>query len=390
MAKRENGFGPVKSWFETPAQRMEREQRLQERSAPLIKKWERTMTKDEYLQAVREGRSRADIVLKHFNNDQREFKKQLKEWKITEAEAVEVVQGTQTGITVTKEEYLHRRLNGEKRSAVLHSLGLAGPKGYELLKEWGIREMDAEERELAILSPSRTASEVDKRISEQIEQNAEARGLIGDDILKRMEQRAAAQEQELAELQAATALWKNEAERKDEYIKDLEGELTKARAETELGHERFMSVSEEMADEIARLKDALSGAAVISDHAGARIQELEVERGLLLQTIEQAASEESGIIALRIPILSVAIANVERARIYAAVEALSNDVEAAEIDRERVMTELFDLLQRAVNFITADLAELHPGKDVSGFVLEFFNHYNEQHLAILSGIRKAG
>ncbi|GBG09489.1 hypothetical protein PAT3040_04135 [Paenibacillus agaridevorans] len=366
MTKRENCFVPVKSWFETPAQRTERERRLQNRSAPLIKKWERTMTEDEYLQAVREGRSRADIVLKHFNNDLSELKKQLKDWGITEEGAVRMAQA-KVEITVTKEEYLQRRLNGEKRSSILRSLGLAGPKGYEFLKEWGIREIDAEERELELLSPNKPESEVDKRVAEQIEQKTEARGLIafneqqeaepaGTDILER--------EQELANLQAATALWKNEAERKDEYIKDLE---------TELKHTR---------DEVDRVK-RLTGI------NGARIQELESERNLLLQTIEQAAGEDAGFIALRIPILSVAIANVERARIYEAVEALSSDVEAAEIDRERVMTELFDLLQRTVNFITADLAELHPGRDVSGFVREFFAFYNDRHSGLVIDTRQA-
>jgi hypothetical protein len=313
-------------------------------------------------------------VLKHFNNDLSELKKQLKDWGITEEGAVRMAQA-KVEITVTKEEYLQRRLNGEKRSSILRSLGLAGPKGYEFLKEWGIREIDSEERELELLSPNKPESEVDKRVAEQIEQKTEARGLIafneqqeaepaGTDILERMEQRAAEREQELAELQAATALWKNEAERKDEYIKDLETELKQSR------------------DEVERVK-RLAGI------SGARIQELESERNLLLQTIEQAAGEDAGFIALRIPILSVAIANVERARIYEAVEALSSDVEAAEIDRELVMTELFDLLQRTVNFITADLAELHPGRDVSGFVREFFAFYNDRHLGTLIDTRQA-
>jgi hypothetical protein len=378
MSKRENGFGPVKSWFETPAQRTERERRLQEKSAPLIKKWERTMTEDEYLQAVREGRSRADIVLKHFNNDLSELKKQLKDWGITEEGAVRMAQA-KVEITVTKEEYLQRRLNGEKRSSILRSLGLAGPKGYEFLKEWGIREIDAEERELELLSPNKPESEVDKRVAEQIEQKTEARGLIaineqqeaepaGTDILERMEKRAVEREQELAELQAATAIWKNEAERKDAQITSLQEELMTAKeavllAENEQKHK----------------------AAIQYD----RVQLLKKEKQILLQTIEQAAGEDAGFIALRIPILSVAIANIERARIYEAVEALSNDVEAAEIDRERVMTELFDLLQRTVNFITADLAELHPGREVSGFVREFFSFYNDRHLGLLIDTRQA-
>ncbi|MEK3882400.1 hypothetical protein [Paenibacillus sp. PL2-23] len=370
MGRRENGFSPVKSWIMTPAQQAEHDRRVREKKeGPLIKKWERTMTKDEYLLAVQEGRSRADIVLKHFNNDRRELAKQLKDWQITEEEAVGMALETKADITVTKEQYLQRRLNGEKRSSALRSLGLSGPKGYEMLKEWGIREIDAEERELELLSPNKPVSEVDKRVAEQIEQKAEVRGIIafneqgqgkpsGSDVLEHMEKRAAEREQELAELQVACASWQAEAEKRAEEV----SALIDKRGEDLARYKRLAEKLESTEEELERTDS---------------------ERLLLLKTIEQAVREDGCFIALRIPILSVAIANVERARIYEAVEALSYDVEAAEIDRERVMTELFDLLQRTVNFITADLAELHPGRDVSSFVREFFAYYNERHVGLM-------
>lgn len=369
MSKRENGYSPVKSWIMTPAQQAEHDRRVRERAeGPLIKKWERTMSMDEYLQAVREGRSRADIILKYFNNDRRELAKQLKDWGITEMEAVGMAH-KQEEVVVKKEDYLQRRLNGEKRSQALKMLGLAGPKGYEYLKEWGIREVDAEERELELLSPIKPESEVGKRVAEQIEQKSEARGLIafneqgqadpsGSDILERMEKRASEREQELAELQASCASWQTEAEKRAEEV----SALIDKRGEDLARYKRLAEKLESTEEELERTDS---------------------ERLLLLQTIEQAAGEDAGFIALRIPILSVAIANVERARIYEAVEALSTDVEATEIDRERVMTELFDLLQRTVNFITADLAELHPGRDVSSYVREFFAYYNERHSELM-------
>ncbi len=351
MGKRENGFSPVKSYFMTPEQMADMDRKVQEKNeGPKTWKWERTMTKEQYLQAVEEGRSREDIVLKHFNNDSRELRKQLRDWEMNGTGAVKVVQ---TPAEVKKEDYMQLRLNGEKRSQALKSLGIAGPKGYELLKDWGIREIDAEERELELLAPAKEEKEVDKRVLEQIEQNAEA-------------------------------------EKKDDYIKDLEGELTKTRNELENVKHRLQSILKQDANEIARLNDALSGAAVISDQTGARIKELESERQVLLQTIEQAAVQGSNEITFKIPIQPVAIANVERARIYAVLEALSSDVEAAEIDRARVMCELYDLLQRVVNFVTADLAELHPGKEVAEFVQDFFNFYNDMHLGLLVEIRKAG
>lgn len=386
MVARENGFGPVKSFFMTPAQMEEHTRRVQgKQNGPSIRKWQRTMTKEQYLQAVREGRSRDDIVLKHFNNDPKELRKQLKDWGITEGEAVKMAQGKKKELGITKQEYLQRRLNGEKRSHIIQSLGVATPKVYELLASWGIRELDAEERELELLTPVKPASEVDQRLAEQIEQQVEGRetvlhptgtftlagNTVSDMVLRgpfsisseRIDIDAPRLEQEMSELQAAVALWKNDAERKGEQIGELEKQLTNVREE--LDKTRCESRK--------------------------TLNELEAERQLLLHTIEHAAAaEESNSIALRIPILSVAIANVERARIYAAVEALSTDVEAADIDRERVMTELFDLLQRTINFITADLAELHPGKPVIDFVQEFFHYYNARHIEGLTLQQQAG
>lgn len=289
-----------------------------------------------------------------------------------------MAQGIKEEVKVTKEEYLQRRLNGEKRSRAMRALGITGTRGYDLLREWGIRELDAEERELDLMAPGRPAAKVDQRVAEQIEKKTEARGLValneqkkesaGSDILERMDHRAAEREQELAELQAATALWKHEAERKDEQIADLQVEIENMHA-------------------AVRLAENEQKRAAAVDHDMIRI--LNREKAILLQTIEQAAEEEDGYIGLRIPILSVLIANVERTRIYEAVEALSNGIESADIDRERVMTELFELLQRVVNFVVADLAELHPGKEVSGFVREFFAHYNDRHLGLLLEPRQA-
>ncbi|MFD2116368.1 hypothetical protein ACFSTH_08215 [Paenibacillus yanchengensis] len=342
MEKRENGFGQVKSYFMTPEQIAEMDRKAREKNeGPRTWKWERTMTKEQYLQAVAEGRSRGDIILKHFNNDPREFRKQLKDWEMTEEEAMELAKVAKP-IDLTKEQYLQRRLNGEKRTQIINSLGIAKPRAYELLKEWGIRELDAEECELELLAPAREAKEVDKRVSEQIEQKVEARSDqqwhaevvnelertdAGEEILKRIEQRSEAQEQEIANLQA----------------------------------------------EIAQLKG---------------------NRNDLLKTIGQAASTDTGMITFHIPILPVQVAIIERTRIYDALESLGHGIEGAEIDRQRVALELFELLQRIVNFVTADLTELHPGQDATAFIHRFFGFYNDQHIQsaseALSDLREVG
>jgi uncharacterized coiled-coil protein SlyX len=336
---------------------------------PQIKKWERNMTLEQYLQAVQEGRSRADIVLKHFNNDSAELRKQLNDWEITESEAVAVSQ-----TEVKKEDYLKLRLNGEKRVQALKTLGLPGAKGYLMLNKWCIREIDAEERELELFASANPASAVNVRVAEQIEQKAEEREQsvftkkepAGAGILQRMEERAAAQEQKLLELQETVTMWERSAEEKNAEIANLHEELAKAQSAFKV------------------LENEKKQAAVV-DHD--TIRALEKEKALLTHAIKQ---DVTGMVAIRLPILAATIANVERTRIYDAVERLSTEAEPADIDRERVMSELFDLLQRVVNFVVADLAELHPGKDVSGYVREFFAHYNERHLRILDEIRKAG
>lgn len=395
MAKRENGYSPVKSWFETPEQRAEREQRLREKSAPLIKKWERTMTKEQYLQAVAEGRKREDIILKQFNNDPQELSKQLKDWGITEKEAVEMARVAKR-VNVTKKQYLQRRLDGEGRTQILNTLGIGKMRAYELLKEWGIRELDAEERELELLASDKQSNKINARTSEIVEQKVEARSDqqwpaevvdelehadSGKEILKRMEQRAAAQEQELANLQAAVELWKNDAERKGEHIADLEAEI-----------ECFGQLSTLQSLEIARLESNKVDANHYREAAETTLEyakTLESERAALLQTIERAASVDTKMITLQIPIMPVQIAVLERTRIYDALEALGQGIEGAEIDRQLVAAELFELLQRVVNFVTADLTELLPGQDATTFIHEFFKFYNDQHVQSLPDIKQA-
>lgn len=400
MAKRENGYGPVKTWIMNPKQIEEYEKRLHGQG-PQIKKWQRNMSKEQFLQALAEGRSKKDIVLKHFNNDPQELKKQLKEWGMTEKEAAELAKVAKP-IDITKEQYLQRRLNGETRSRILNSLGVAKPRAYELLAKWGIREVDAEERELELLAPAKPMKTVNESLATSVEQAAEARENqqwpaevvaeleqteAGEDILKRMEQRAAAQEQELANLQAAYELWKNDAERKGEHIKSLEAELERYNQQTAEYHSERQSLLKSL----DRASDDMLKASSITGELNNRISELEAERQLLLETIEQAAIMDTNMITLQVPIMPVLVAIQERTRIYDALETLSHGIEGAEIDRKLVMSELFELLQRVVNFVTADLIELHPGQDATAFIHGFFKFYNEQHIeALSSDVLKVG
>lgn len=364
------------------------------------------LLRQEYLKLRYEGMERDEIRKAYFKGNVRLFRDQLIDWELlsldSEWEALRKMGKSVVAIELTKEQYLQRRLKGETRTKIARSLGVSNQRFYDLLKSWGIRELDAEERELELLAPVKQKKDANQRVAETIEKKVEARSATqpddkqwsaevvselerteaGEDILKRMEQRAAAQEKELTSLQAAVELWKNDAERKGEHIADLEAEI-----------ERFGQLSTQQSLEIARLESNKADANHYREAAESTLEyakTLEAEREVLLRTIEQAAVKDVNMITLQVPIMPVLIAMQERTRIYDALEALGHGIEGAEINRQLVMSELFELLQRVVNFVTADLTELHPGRDATSHIHDFFKFYNEQHINELSlNIQKA-
>lgn len=349
----------------------------------MVVKWVETgapphLSRKEYLRKRLAGFDCADIRNHYFGGDPREFRQQLLEWEILSLdderkEMSNMAKAQKYELTITKEEYLQRRLAGEGRSKIIKSLGGATSKAYKLLESWGIRELDAEERELDLLVAKRDhRQEVASRTAELIGRNAEAR-------------EAAAAKQPPVEAEAQESAEQSPAEggkcnQEQELTKQKDAEIERLNAELE--------------DLQAALQIANHNAKVKAENAAElhrRIRGLEEERLMLVRTIEDAAQDGTdGFVTLRLPILPASVANVERARIYDAVEALSAGVEAAEIDRERVMRELFQLMQRTVSFITADLAELLPGQDVSDHVQRFFRAHNERHVESVTALQEAG
>lgn len=274
----------------------------------------------------------------------------------------DMAKGVKIEIKMTKAEYLQERLSGKTRSRILNSLGVGTTVFYRQLKEWGIKEPDAEERELELLAPAKATPKAEPPVEGK---------------------QPIVQEQELAELQAAVALWKNDAEHKGDYISNLENELKKAREGAESVQQRFTAVAQEQADEISRLKDALSGSAVISDQAGARIAELEAENERLKQDLKTAGRASKVVapvfgssVTLSVPIAAGSDPVRERLNVYRGLDALGSTFESAGLDRERIMRELFELLQTVVGFVATDLTELLPGQDVTEHVQRFFFEHN--------------
>jgi hypothetical protein len=223
---------------------------------PQVKRWHPILTKEQYFEKRAAGEHREDLILKYFNSEMDKLAKQLREWGIRSwkeemAEVEALANGSSTVATITKEEYLQRRLTGETRTRIMRLIGGAQPKFYKLLESWGIRELDAEERALELLAPIRIANEVDYRTAELLEQKATARGLIelnsqnqpaaspedapaeakegepadeksvGQEILKRVEQRVEEKDQALAQLQAECNALKTEVDKAVEEISKL-------------------------------------------------------------------------------------------------------------------------------------------------------------------------
>ncbi|WP_213505432.1 hypothetical protein [Paenibacillus faecis] len=287
-----------------------------------------------------------------------------------------MAKGVKAEINMTKKQYLQERLNGKGRTQIMKGLGCGTAAFYKQLKEWGIKEVDAEEREMELLVPTKPAPNDGSPVDEK---------------------RSTNQEQELAEMQAALALWKNDSERKGEYITDLEGELRKVREEAESVQKRFTAVAQEQADEISQLTDALSGAAVISDQAGARIAELEEEIGRLKQELSTAIQASKVVtpvfgssVMLQVPIHLGEDPVRERLNVYNGLDTLGGTFESAGLDRERIMRELFKLLQTVVGFVATDLTELLPGQDVTEHVQRFFQEHNERHFKNVKTKKQAG
>lgn len=388
--------------------------RLEAMGPRRAKPWELKIDREQYLAERATGKSIEDMILKHFNNERAKLVKQLKVWGMSSAsekaaEVEELAQGVKTELKVTKQEYLQRRLAGEGRARILRSWGVAAKTAYKQLEDWGIREMDAEECELELLSPPKPASEVDRRTSEILEKKEELRADPLSECVEisgRIEQRAADREQELANLQAAVAMWKHSAEQKDLKIQALEGELEDARAlaaalEEQLTTQRLTYEGQydldktrvtNLEEDRNRLKDGFENVVNDLNQARSQIGELETERAVLLQTIEAAASAEltPGFVRILIPIVTADEPIRQRTLVYRNMESFVAAVEEQAMNRELAAQELFGLIQAYVSFVAADLGELLPDKAIDEYVQSFIAHHNRRHNEIYRHQQAAG
>ncbi|WP_240421631.1 hypothetical protein [Paenibacillus periandrae] len=363
-------------------------------AGPQIQKWQRSMTREEYLQAMFDGKSSADIMLSYFNNDPQELKKQLREWGLSqeqERRELEELGRITKPIEMTREQYLQRRASGEGRMRISRSLGVDNKRFYALLTEWGLREKDAEEWAIELLITQSDEQSSEEIMPETQQGNTETLAEIG-------------AEQETANLQ--TDLQKSEQEatsilERDRRISELNGQINDLEARYQFDKERTLKLEgdverlvrrlEEEERETKHLNELLKGAAIVADQAGARINELEEEQCALLAIID-AASENAAdpVVIIRVPITAAMQPIQQRIGVYNGIDLFESAVEAAELDRTRVMSELFALVQRVADYVTSDLVELIPGEDVSKYVQRFMAYHNDQHIERMKIKQQAG
>jgi len=94
----------------------------------------------------------------HFTKDA------IKKEKLIDHKPIEEMD-TMTTPVISREEYLIRRRDGEKRTAIFDSLGLGTTQYYKLLTEWGIKDSKVEQRYIDLI-PARKEAEVKPIVEE--------------------------------------------------------------------------------------------------------------------------------------------------------------------------------------------------------------------------------
>ncbi|WP_245583179.1 hypothetical protein [Paenibacillus daejeonensis] len=275
--------------------------------------------------------------------------------------------------TITKEQYLARRLDGEKRTNIVRSMGVPTQKAYNMLKEWGIKEIDAEERELEIYAAGlakATPEPIPAPVSDgadlagQLEPQQDDLALLQEELQQEREAHGRCMQQaddfaaSLSDRDRLVAELRSKVADRDSRIADLEAEVDRLRVD-----------------------------AVTADSSDQRLLELQAEYKRLEAKFQDVylanidlQKQAAGFIQLRLPVIPADGPNVQRAMIYELIETLNKSVEPAVIERGDIMLRMFELLQQMVAFVTADMAELLPGQDLTVPAQRFFEYHNARYI----------
>jgi hypothetical protein len=342
-------------------------ERLAQKAGPQIKPWEPTLSKDDYLHLRIEGKSRKDIMLSWYNNEEEKLVKQLREWQIIDRNKEEAAMSKKRLDELTRDQYLAHRVAGETRTKIMRSLGASTDPFYAKLTAWGIKEKADEDKVLAELRPTDEAQPVGTP-AENKQEIAEAFAQ-----LEKQQERA---------VEEATAKFITAAEL--DLIAEKDAEIARLNVVvTELAEARDKAITEafEQGEKTAIQIELLEGEnkRLMSQIAVAEDGFQKLTRRL--RELDASREGHRGFVFLRVPVQWGENPVRQRVNVHRDIERLSEVMESADSDRAKVVAEFFQLVQTYVALVASELAELHPGcKDVAGYVKSFFGHHNQRHM----------
>lgn len=287
---------------------------------------------------------------------------------------VNVPRGVKTEVNLTKRGYLERRHSGESRKTIFKSLGIGQKRFNELLDSWSIRESDAEERLLDLMTAARSSKENGQQVvevnkqaetdMENIKVLKEENNRMGEE-LNEVRELMANQKEELEELQRSLTHTEITIAQKDEEIKSFTESAS-----------RYKAKARELETELELIKSRHKGALIEINRLKTLLEKTKEANDVLRGKLEG----RSGEITFSIPIIDAEPDPIrQRVKVLEEQNEFMNEMESRYMDRERAVSELFDLIQAYVGFVRADLTDLIPGKDVTQYVQRFITIHQQKH-----------
>ncbi|MEK3722286.1 hypothetical protein [Paenibacillus sp. FSL H8-0034] len=287
---------------------------------------------------------------------------------------------------LTKNDLIKAVAAGETLSSIERAWGMKYNTVHVWVKKWELTGINAEKARMLL-------EQLDSAITTEVP-NVPETSKEAEETLEKLKTELHKSEQEADDFASGIL-------ERDRTISELKDQLKHSEDRYQFDKERTLKLEgdverlvrglEAEERETKHLNELLKGAAIVADQAGARINELEEEQCALLAIID-AASENvtDSVVTIRVPITAAMQPIQQRIDVYNGIDLFESAIEAAELDRTRVMSELFALVQRVADYVTSDLVELIPGEDVSKYVQRFMAYHNDQHIERMKIKQQAG
>jgi len=305
--------------------------------------------KEEFLREIAAGKSISQVERER-GMTRNSIYYWVKKWDligITPGKAREILKEDVEMESLSKEQYLEMRLNGHSRTSIQKQHFTNPPKFYAQLGEWGIKEKDAEERELDLLQAQPIREEVEELF--QPEENKDPNSTY--EALKAFS---------------------------DKNLKDEIKRLNEALETEQRDHEHAVKLLNETKTHVNQLEDEIHDLVDERDATRKYVDSLK-QLSVKTQSKEIVLGKE---IVLRLPLLDSGANRFDQMqKVHEELEEVGSELETASIDRRRAAEELFDLVQSFVGLIRVELSDLIVDGSVDQHVIRFFEHFNREHFA---------